>query len=333
MVEHLGYRTVHPRKDDGTILVSQSDLAAYKANRRFWFLGTYLGLRPKDQPVYGPLQLGTRVHAALERHYGYGHDLVDSYVEIAQEERESLIESGAVFDLSAWEREADLGRIMLTGYVEWLSETGADSHLEVINAEEKLSHLFTDITPVPVELRGKIDLRAKDTFTGMNLVIDWKTTKNIAALTAEAGQSEQLLTYMLLERLNATKKDDPSYRLQGARFTMLRKVRRGSTAKPPFYDTVEVRHNDTRLRNFYTQMVGTLQDYVRTVQLLDLGVDHRAVAYPNPASRTTWSPFFNVSTMMDDGSHVEEMLQDLYVQDDPHARYSAKHESLLDFME
>ena len=327
---HFGLTSRIPRLKDGGIRVSQSDLAAFKADRREWYLSSYLGLRAKDEPVYGPLRLGTRVHAALERHYGYGHDLVDAYSEIANEEQTKLLDSGIVFDITQWQKEADLGRIMLSGYVEWLEETGADRYLEVINAEEKLSYMM-DIGGTPVELRGKIDLRAKDTFTGMNLVIDWKTTINMSWLAASAPASEQLLTYMTLERLtNLDKKD---FYLQGARYVMLRKVRRTGTAKPPFYDIVEVHHNQERLRNFYTQLLGTLHDYVRVVKALDRGMDHRFVAYPNAASSKRWSPYTHLTQMIDDGSNAEAMIDDLFVQGDPHDRYGDEHGSLLDFLE
>lgn len=328
----LGYESRIPRAADGTLRVSQSDLGVFKGNRRDWFLGCYLGLSPRDEPVYGPLRLGTRVHAALEQYYGYGHDLVESYIDIARAERESLEAGGVVFDFTAWEKETDLGRIMLQGYVEWLEETGAEADLEVIGAEEKLSYTF-DIDGKPVELRGKIDLRVRDTFTGQHLVVDWKTTANMDWLTAAAPTSEQLLTYMTLERL--VNKDNPKFYLQGARYTMLRKHRRGDRAKPPFYGIVEVHHNETRLRNFYLQLYGVISDYVRVVEALDAGVDHRLVAYPNPGY-SKWSPFNSVSQMMDDGSDVESMLADLFVQRDPHARYEDHkddHTSILDDLE
>ncbi|QEM41603.1 Cas4 family exonuclease [Gordonia phage Forza] len=326
----LGLESRIPRINNG-IRVSQSDLAAFKADRREWLLSSYLGLKPKDEPVYGPLRLGTRVHAALERYYGYGHELVDTYVEIAHDELRKLEESKVVFDVSAWQREAELGRIMLAGYAEWLEETGADANLEILGAEEKLSHLV-EIDGVTVELRGKIDLRARDTFTGQNLVIDWKTTANMAWLSASAPHSEQLLTYMTLERLQGDGHPD-EYLLQGARFVMLRKVRRTGTAKPPFYDTIEVHHNKTRLRNYYTQLLGTLADYVRVVKALDESIDHRFVAYPNASTHKRWSPYNALTQMMDDGSDVEAMIADLFVQNDPHERYADPHASLLDHLD
>lgn len=308
------------------LVVSQSDIAAFKRDRREWMLGTYLGLRPKHEPPLGPLRLGTRVHAALEQHYGMSYDLVEAYRKICERELEDIYESGIVFDRSAWDKEAELGRIMLEGYREWLDETGADADYETVSVEQKLSHIF-DIDGTPVEVRGKIDHRVKDRFTGMHLVEDWKTTANMDALAASAPHSEQLLTYMLLER--AVHKDDPDHLLGGAVFTMLRKVKRSERARPPFYDRVHVRHNETALTNYWKRLYGVLRDYVYVVKALDAGVDHRIVAYPSPANSTRWSPFRHVMTMMDDGSRVEAMLDDLFVQQDPHARYAVEPADIL----
>lgn len=308
------------------LVVSNSDLAAFKNCRRQWLLGSYLGLRLKNEPVYGPLRLGTRVHAALERMYGYGHPLVEAYDDIAEAELQSLHDSAVVFDETAWRKETELGHIMLSGYCEWLEETGADADLKVISAEEKLSHII-DVDGTPVELRGKIDCRVQNTFTGMNLVVDWKTTAAFERLTSVAHHSEQLLTYMLLERL--VHKDDDTHKLQGAMYVMFRKVRRSAASKPPYYDRIEVHHSEARLRSYYTQLYGTLRDYVHVVKALDKGVDHRLVAYPTPNNTLQWSPFKHVMSMMDDGSRVDDMITDLFEQQDPHARYLEQPADLL----
>ncbi|AKJ72600.1 exonuclease [Gordonia phage GMA2] len=331
MTLHYGLSSRVPRTKEGQLIASQSDLALFKQNRRFWFLSTYLGLTPKESPVYGPLQLGSRLHDALERSYGYGHDLVESYNEIAQEELRSLEESKVVFDVRAWQNEAELGRIMLAGFDEWRQETGFDETIEIISAEEKISVPIKLPSGAEVVLRGKLDVRAKDTHSGMNLVLDWKSTANMSGLIAEAPNSDQLLTYMVLEKLNGL--DDPSFALQGAKFVMLRKVRRSARAKPPFYDTVEVHHSTARLRNYYTQLLGTLEDYHRTVQMLDSGLDHRLSAYPSANTRNSWSPFNALSQVMDDDADAERMINDLFVQCSPHERYEEKHSSMLDFIE
>lgn len=266
----------------------------------------------------GPLHLGTRVHAALERYYAYGHDLVESYVEIAETELAGLYESGVVFDERAWRKETELGRIMLAGYHEWLEETGADADLEVLGVEQKLSHDM-EIAGEDVRLVGKMDLRVKDTRTGQNLIMDWKTTNNFTRLTDNILMNEQLLTYMLLERLNYEEGDHQF--LQGAVFMMLRKVTRGPRSKPPYYERVEIHHRKQRLLSFYTRLVGTITDYVRVVKHLDDGVDHKLVAYPTPGQQCRYCPFKHVCDMAEDSENIDLMVHDLYTQGDPHERY------------
>lgn len=307
------------------LVVTQSDLAAFKKDRREWMLGSYLGLRLKDEPHTGALALGTRVHAALERYYGYGEDLIQAYAKVAEDELAELVASGKPFHEPTWRSETELGRIMIAGYPEWLEETAADAQLEVVSAEEKLSYVL-DIDGMQVELRGKIDLRVRNLWTGMNLVADFKTCKTFESFTETAHLSEQLKTYMLLELLN--NQDNPEHNLQGAMFIMFRKVRQGSTSKPPFYARHEVHHSVARIRSHYMQVIGTLRDYVHVVKALDAGVDHRLVAYPNPHPYTRYSAFKNVMDMMDDPG-VEDLLHAQYEQQDPHARYDTAPADLL----
>jgi hypothetical protein len=307
------------------LVVTQSDLALFKKDRREWMLQSYLGLRLKDKPPTGALILGTRVHYALERFYGYGENLVAAYDEMARQELLALEESGKLIYEGDWRREADLGRIMVSGYEDYLEETGVDADLEVISTEEKLTHVF-DIDGVPVELRGKIDLRVRNIFTGMNLVADFKTCKTFESFTETAHLSEQLKTYMVLELLNNV--DNPEHHLQGAMFILFRKVKQGPTSKPPYYSRYEVRHSKARLRGYYAQMLGTLQDYVRVVQALDAGVDHHTVCYPNPHPYTRYSEYRNALDMMDDPG-IEDLLHSMYRQVDPHARYAEGPADLL----
>lgn len=323
----LGLESIHPRTQDGKLIVSQSDLVSFKQCRRGWMLGCVLGLRSREPLILGPLRLGTRVHHALERYYGYSENLLDAYKKLVDSEWLSLQESGVVFDERAWQREIDLGRVMLEGYETWLEETGADERLTVLGAEQVLSHEI-DVDGVPVLLRGKVDCRVMNEFTGQKLIIDFKTTASFERLVPTAHLSEQLLVYCTLEKLTAAARGETDP-LQGAMYVMLRKVLRGPNSRPPYYQRVEVHHSDTRLRSFYRQLYGTLRDYVAVVAALEAGADHTMVAYPNPGWHTRWSPYKHVMEMMDDGSRVEDMIADLYVQRDPHERYKTEPADLL----
>jgi hypothetical protein len=55
---------------------------------------------------------------------------------------------------------------------------------------------------------------------------------------------------------------------------------------------------------------------------LDEGTAHQAVAYPRPSADCTWKcPFFSVCPMFDDGSAVEQAIDELYEVSDPYAYY------------
>lgn len=320
---HFGFEVRLPRQEDGTLQVSNSDIGSYKNCRRSWYLGSMLGLRDKHQPVYGPLVLGTRVHNAFEAHYGMGMPLVETYNDIALEELRALQRSGVVFDESAWRKEAELGQIMLQGFEEWARETGFDGEFIVKGTEQKITHRV-DVNGTPVSLRGKVDLRVKMLRTGQNMILDWKTTSNFTKLIDTAHMSEQLKMYMMLERLNYKDQgvEDTEF-LQGGMLVMLLKSRRSVTAKPPFFDTIEVHHSKAAMNSFYRQTIGTLSDYVRTVRHLEDGVDHRVAAYPTPGEQCRYCPFKDVCNMLDDSTRVDDMLHDLYYQGDPHERYQS----------
>jgi hypothetical protein len=307
------------------LVMTQSDMKSFKSCRRAWMLGSYLGLELKTTPPFGPLALGSRVHKALEGYYGEGRDLLAYYTELCNEQVATLEESGIIYDTTAFWSEADLGRIMLEGYLEWLEETGADADYEVIGTEEKLEYPLREGT---VLLRGKVDLRVRRKSDGARLVFDHKTTANFANLTTTADLNEQLLTYMVLERL--VHDGEPDSWADGMLFNMLRKVKRSTSSRPPYFERFEVRHNDTSLRMYWIRLHGVVDDYVRVVQQLDEGLDHRQVAYPNPGSACRYCPFKHPCRMMDDGSRVEELIDTLYRQHDPHERYETEPAEFID---
>lgn len=125
-----------------------------------------------------------------------------------------------------------------------------------------------------------------------------------------AHMNPQLLMYQMLDYVN-TPEDK---RIAGGQFLMLKKVKRGPRAKPPFYEAIEIRHNVFTLRSFWTRLQGTLLTMFSVKHDLDDGKDHRAVAYPTPSRDCSWiCPFFSVCPMFDDGSGAEDVLRDNFV--------------------
>lgn len=302
----LGY---HP----DVVGISNSEMATFKEDRRKWMLGYYLGLEPRQKTVDGPLPLGTRVHYALEMYYTNNDDPVEIYVQQAKEDHVWLLADGR--DDTKFLKESELGRIMLEGYMEWIEETGADSGLEVVSAEEKLSIPIMDGR---VNLVGKLDMRVKRKIDGVRLFMDHKTAASMDSVTKISHLHWQPKMYMLLEML----KEDEEERCDGMMYNILRKVKRTATATPPFYQRVEVRHNRETMNAFWYQVHGVVADIVNAREALDNGIDHNIVCYPNPTQDSTWKdPFFALNGLMDDGSSAERFIEDFYTQRDPYARY------------
>lgn len=138
------------------MIASNSAIQTFKQCRRKWWLQYELGWQPREREVVGPLPLGSRVHKALERMYAHGEDPVDAYAVLVDADRDRIMEYGG--DESALADEAELGRIMIEGYQEWVESEGLDEGLSVIGVEQELRVPLLDGR---VELIGKMDLRVR----------------------------------------------------------------------------------------------------------------------------------------------------------------------------
>jgi hypothetical protein len=296
------------------IRLSNSELQTFKDCRRKWWLAYYRRLQPKFRDKTGALAFGSRIHAALDDHYANGTPLLEAHSKLVVADKEILL--AEFLDVSNLEAEAEMGRIMLEGYEQWVSEEGIDAELEMISTEETIiAPLFNG----EVELQGKLDMRVRRKVDGVRMFRDFKTVGgSLADFGNLAHMNEQVMTYMLLE---ATKADE-DHRSDGGLFTLLKKVKRTATARPPFYDQVEVRHNVFTMRSFWNRIHGTITDLMNVRRALDTGSDHSFVAYPTPTRDCKWKcQFFAICPMFDDGSAAEQALSDSYEEADPYAYY------------
>lgn len=299
------------------IKLSNSELQTFKDCRRRWWLTYYRRLQQREKSMVGPLALGTRIHSAFEEYYANGVPLLEAHSELVQRDKKLLIESYR--DTVDLEAEAELGRIMLEGYLQWVEENGIDAELEFVSSEEIVSAPLFD---GEVELQGKLDMRVRRKADGVRMFRDFKTVGgSFADFTSMAHMNEQVLTYMLLE----AQKRDETERCDGGIFTMLRKVKRTANARPPFYEQIEVRHNIFTLRSFWNRIHGTVSDLMRVRKGLDEGGDHTTLAYPRPSRDCKWKcPFFAVCPLLDDGSAAEQAISEMYVVDDPYGYYKSE---------
>jgi hypothetical protein len=325
-----GRRTLGLRHD--ARLFSNSEGQTFKRCRRKWYLAWYLGLRFKRERPTGPRAVGDRVHRALALWYVADPagriDPRQALEQLIESDRQQIVEAwkgdeGLPGTLLAMKKDDDLERAMLEGYVQWLEETGADSGLVVLESE---SYQDTEIPllagrgGVPVYIIAKLDARVRRISDSVLLFIDHKTVGGFAQKTLTLSMDEQMLWYDIIERLNGVPLGE---RTDGALFNMLRRVKRTASAKPPFYQRLEVRHNRFEIESFYERLWGLIQEVLRAERRLDAGESHRVVTYPTPTPDCSWDcDFFLLCPRLDDGSRTRDMIDRHYVRGDPLSYYA-----------
>lgn len=315
-------------KNPTTVHVSNSSIQTFKDCKRKWYLGDYLGLARKEKVYVGPLALGSRIHTALEMFYVDGTIPVDAYNEIMKVDNELFAGSLGAKDpeqVAKFQKEAELGRVMMEGYYEWLLEENADSNIIPEHVEKIVEYRLNDFDP-RVVLRGKIDMHARRVEDGSIAVLDHKSAISFDVYHKTAHMSEQLMYYVMLEKLNA---ENDEKVVDGGIYNLIKKSKRTAAAKPPFFERIDVRFNDETLNSFWTRTLGTVRDMMAVRDALDAGQDHKYYAYPRPTMDCTWKcPFVSVCPMMDDGSDHVRMLEDNYEQIDPNERYKTQNDEI-----
>lgn len=306
------------------LLISNSEIQTFKDCRRRWYLTYYreLGLKRRGAKAVGARELGSRVHVALHALYADGSnplDVLDQiYAQDISEYPEQMIEL---------QKEQQLAKIMVEGFLVWREDEGIDEGMELIAAET----VIEVASPIEnVRLRGKLDQRWHRKRDGVKLFRDWKTVADMATPAMLLPMDEQFKFYMMLEQLHAREqgKDRQQWKTAGGQYAMLRKVKRTAAAKPPFYDVVEVQHNDATMRSMYYRVLKVIEEIVATRAYLDDGDTEDRMQYavpPRPSKDCKWKcDFFAVCPLMDDGSNWQGLLAEYYTHLDPHERYNAE---------
>lgn len=296
------------------ITLSNSEIQTFKDCRRRWYVLYYLQRQPPPQKVTGATNLGTKIHAVLEAYYNLG---------LTSGEAKSVLENIYRLDVADFPDKAeelwaeyDLAEAMIVGYFDWLQETGADAGLKIVAVEHEI------IVPISAEvsLRGRLDSIVSDIHAGSKMFMDHKTC--IQWLDKDyLDRDEQSKFYMMLQRLSG---EDKALWCDGGIFNMLRKVKRGPKAKPPFYKREVIRHNTESLNSMYKRTYQAVNEIVDLRADLDQGADFQQVAYPHPGKDCVWKcPLASgLCSMMDDGSDWQGYVQDAWTLTDPYSRYT-----------
>lgn len=299
----------------GDYVFSNSEFATFKDCRRKWWLAYHRGLEPRRIKAHTARDTGTLVHEALRRYYRNNED-ASGAMEYLASQRAVDLAYATPHDLAKIHASHDLAHLIVEGYFEWLAATGADAYL-VVKAVETAINIPGDIAGTT--LTGKIDLQVHDNRNGHLYVLDHKTVGSFHDVEAILHLNEQGPLYVTLQRRGLP--DAPA--LTGAVWNMLRKVKRGPKARPPFYARKELVITDAEIDRFWQQIHGQMQDILRVEDALRNGADHNTVAYPSPGPDCQWKcPFFAVCGLFNDPTlHVEDVIDANYTVGNPMARY------------
>lgn len=298
-------------------VVSNSEIGTWKECRRRWYLEYVRKLDSVNPPLGGPLVTGTLIHDGVETYYTAGEGEAGKD---AARLRLALLWSEAIegrdFVPPELKEAHDMATCVVEGYIEWLAEEGADSDLRVIEAEVALR------APSPVEgvdIISKLDLLVQQISTGRITALDHKSVgTSFGDVIKTLNLNWQAKVYDLMLRIVR-----PDLESDGMIWNLLRKSKRTTRAKPPFYMRYPIHHTDVERELFWVQMHGVISDMVEARGKLDAGWDHHRVCYPSPSTDCSWKcPFFLACGLMDDPrSDSEGFLTEHYEAGDPLKRY------------
>lgn len=304
------------------IFYSASENFVFKRCRRRWFLQHVLRKTARGgDAASGALWVGTLVHAAMEGMRGAQRDKAKwelvrltaiSQLDLLVDER---IEDGWAVD----EKDVDLARVMVEGYLDWYEDEGIGALEDVVAVEQELSLRLSN----GVVYRGKLDAVTRQRKSGSLRVVDTKTVQSLVDPTLGLQMSEQLMGYVMLA------KEHYGEHVDGAEYSMLRKVKRTATAKPPFYGRHEALYGRAEMEAFRHRLNEVTNEALmlreQLAHLWSAGLPERAaaVAYPSPDIDCSWRcPFVAECELMNDpGSRWIEAVLTL-PDGDPYERYA-----------
>jgi hypothetical protein len=318
---------------DGLYAASNSELNAWRTCRRQWWLLWFRQLALATESRTDARATGDRLHRALAAWYvadpaqrvdprdALERVIVEDWTEI----RDTALKAGMD---EAWlattaEEFATVNaveRLVIEGYVQWLEETGADAGYQVLGSEQALAAVVpVDNDGTQARLIAKLDARVRRESDNVRLFIDHKSTgSNLSVVKPTLKFNPQMKWYHVIEWVLSPAGE----RVDGALYNMLKKSKRTVRATGPFYDRVEIRHNEHELRAFFTQSIVFIREILQAKTALDAGVQPDLVVPPAPGEHCRWCDVRDICFMLDDGSRAEDAIAENFVTRDPLTRYN-----------
>lgn len=331
---------------EGTLVFTNSEFVTKNRCDRKWWLTYYRRLQLKAKDYSGPRSIGDRIHRAFAMWYvipdathpqvnpieALEQVIIADWAVLSSQAREAGADDAELADLATkFSKATELERIMVEGYVQWLIETGADADYRVLGSEQviywdtEIPNIHADeehpnVPGHPVRIIGKIDTQLERVSDGLRVQLDHKSAADIKTIQKLLHGNPQSLTYLMLEWLNTP---EGERRSDAILWNMLKKVKRTASAKPPFYDRVEVRYNIHELESHKREMLAVARDIIQIKEALDAGANYHDVAPKNWKAECSWDcDYLPICPLFDDGSRVEDAISGLYQVVDPLARYA-----------
>lgn len=295
---------INPKTGRRVLVLRQSDLKLWLTDRRDFYFRVFENLEPKERRV-GVADIGTYTHEALKAHYLNSMDPIMAIAKLADEQ-------SALFPLLADKlaAAAEFAQIIVTGYFEWLAETGQDHGMRLMNVEDRLTAFIGVYDSIEVYVTGQPDIVMQDDFD-MIWIIDHKTVDSFEQITAVLDVDFQGQTYDFILRANGINS-------VGFRHNQLRRVKRTARAVPPFYNRTEVTFNDHQRRTHGWHLEGMAQEIAHAYQRLTSRnlMSFHQVCPPNFTKDSTWrSDFLALSKLTDtDPEAAKDLKAAAYMQ-------------------
>jgi hypothetical protein len=315
---------------------SNSEMALFQRCPRWWLIRYYYGFVPTLKIPTGTSQLGIRIHTALEGLYGYGADPL----KVLDLLYRTAIEEGPEFEPEL-RKEWDLGRAMITGYMEWVLTEAIDADWKVVATEEDVR---VPLIGVPgAGLRARFDETVQQISTGFWFFLDFKTAASFEKHEL-LRLDPQFKRYAVISHMRAGvdwTQPHPDFApvVGGGVIRTLRRVKRTERAQPPFYRTDPFRYAPEELTAELQHMQGIASRIMAARHTLDWAYGPNAsgdLALVNKIQRRELAPVpivhdcawrcelaSGLCTAMDDGSDWPGMLErsGRWERGDPYAHY------------
>ena len=267
----------------------------------------------KKDPESIPLSVGKIFHTALENYYDPedGNSIFPIY----------KIELPEGMDEKNLKKVYDTARAMWNNYLEWLEETDADRGLFIEAVEKRIevhdAHKFFGY-PFPnyYGIHGYVDMLARHVHTNVPLLFEHKTTQATQSTWHQSVLfSLKWQTKFYLLGLMAMGEIHPPVDIV---YNIIRRIQLSRNATPPLV----WRYNNT----FSVEVLENAKRAI-AIRVAELARFERQVkstpesAYPNVTRGCDSCSFRMICPSFDDGSYVEEMIEDYYEERE---RYSGK---------